>query len=219
MVYHGLGALVDLAPVTRGSPGWRRRAVDTVLAGSRCTSTSATVRRLVGKKHALDIAPSGTKKECACLTRNAGDVRREEDAACSRACQGEERIVVGGRLGGIHVDRCAAKMARVEGCGESGFIDDATAGGLDENRAALHQREFAHADETLRGGEQRNVQGDDVSRFQKLIERDKLCVKSGGAHVARSRIEVENVAAMLVKGFRNRQADDAETYNSGGETG
>jgi hypothetical protein len=50
------------------------------------------VRRLVGSKHALDIAPSGTKKECAGLTRDARDVRREKDTACGIACEGQERI-------------------------------------------------------------------------------------------------------------------------------
>ena len=110
-------------------------------------------------------------------------------------------------------------MPRVEGRGESGFIDDATAGGLDENGAARHQPKFAHADETLGGREQRNVQGYNVSRFQKLIERGGFWVEGrGGMHVAWSRVEVKNIAATLVESLRNRHADDAEAYDSGEET-
>ena len=78
------------------------------------------MRRLVSNKHALDVAPSGTKKECAGLTRDAGDVRREQDTACRIAREGEQRIRVGGRFGRIHIDGGAAEMPRVEGCGESG---------------------------------------------------------------------------------------------------
>ena len=109
-------------------------------------------------------------------------------------------------------------MTRVEGGGESGFIDDAAARSLDENGAVLHQPEFARANKAMRGREQRNVQGDNVGGLQQLVERDGFRATScSGFWIARSGVEINNVAAILSERFSNSQAYDAETHNTSKE--
>ena len=73
-----------------------------------------------------------------------------------------------------HVERRAAQVAAEQAGRERGFVDDAAARGVQQDRAAPHRAEPGGVEHSagLRG--QWHVQADDIAALHEFIERDTL---------------------------------------------
>ena len=82
-----------------------------------------------------------------------------------------ERMRVGDRLRGDHVECRAPDLAALQGIDEGALVDKAAARGVDHQRAFRHLRELVGAEQIAGAVEQRAVQGDDIAFRQNTLER------------------------------------------------
>ena len=92
-----------------------------------------------------------------------------------------EQRRVGARLAGEHVEAGAGEPAFLERDVERVLVDDAAAGGVDDDRARLAPRQLLLADQADRLGRLRQVHGDEVARLHQLVEGDEPDAELGGA--------------------------------------
>ena len=85
---------------------------------------------------------------------------RGEDGVWRR----EERIVLGERRFAVeNIDAGACDLSFPEEVSEGGIVDDSAAGGIDEDRSRLYERELFSREEAARLACERQVDGDDVA--------------------------------------------------------
>src|SRR5207249_3197105 len=69
-----------------------------------------------------------------------------------------------------HVESRSSEPARAERVGESPFVDEASAGGVQDNRAERKKPELSPADQTAGLFREWNVEREDIGRAQQLVE-------------------------------------------------
>ena len=74
-----------------------------------------------------------------------------------RTVFGERRFAV------ENIDAGACDLSFPEEVSEGGIVDDSAAGGIDEDRSRLHERELFTGEEAARLARKRQVDGDDVA--------------------------------------------------------
>ena len=102
-----------------------------------------------------------TPATCGVRTRfaNAGEFRRRR---------------LGQGFGLEHVERRAAQLAFPEGVSQCRFVDNATARGVDQDRAGLHGRDGVTAHEVSGAGCQRHMQAHHVAGSEQILQFE-LC--------------------------------------------
>src|SRR5581483_792202 len=81
---------------------------------SKSASVDAMIRRFALHEHPLDVGPGAPEEERRGLTRDARDVRRQQQPSRRIAPEREQRMIGGGRLARVDVDGGAAEAPRLE---------------------------------------------------------------------------------------------------------
>src|SRR5581483_2353610 len=97
----------------------------------------------------------------------AADVGSEDHVGAA-----DQRVIGRGRLLLQHVQAGAGDPAVVEGADERLLVDDAAAGGVDQDRGRLHQAQLALPDQVAGTAGERDVDREEVGPGQQLVERD-----------------------------------------------
>ena len=117
-------------------------------------------------EHVLDGDPGDGEDR---LRGVESDVRGQHDVL-----EPEERARRRERLVGEDVEPCPGEVPTREGVGEGRLVDDRAAGRVDEDGAPAHPCELVLADESLRPGCERDVNGDEVAPGEQRVERHGL---------------------------------------------
>lgn len=122
----------------------------------------------------LRFPPVG--RRCAAALRDCPRRYGGDDQA--RDVGGQQRIAVSRRLDAEHAGGGAAQVAAAQGVGQRLFVDQAATGGIDQEGARLHQRQFGGAEHPAGVLGQRAVQGQGVDPWQEFAKRQT--VRPGG---------------------------------------
>ena len=105
----------------------------------------------------------------------------------ARDVGGQQRIAVSRRLDAEHVGGGAAQVAAAQGVGQRLFVDQAATGGIDQEGARLHQRQFGGAEHPAGVLGQRAVQGQGVDPWQEVAKRQAVeAMRSQVEHAERT---------------------------------
>ena len=107
------------------------------------------------------------------LDRRAADVGEEDDPRCG------EQPWADGRLVRVHVEPSREQPAGRQRVDERVLVDDRAAGGVDECRGRLHQRQFAGADQVPGRFGQRDMDAQHVDRRQQVVEPVDVAREAG----------------------------------------
>ena len=94
-------------------------------------------------------------------------MRRYETVLCR-----EERIVSCYRLGGYDIEAGGIDFAGIEGVGKILLDDQGATRVVQKNDAVFHSGDIFLVDDSLRGGEERAVQGNDIRSDKKIVKTD-----------------------------------------------
>jgi len=114
------------------------------------------------------------------------------------------------------VKRRTGNLSMLQRAPESVFVDDAAAGGIDQVRRSLHQRESPLIDHSIGLGCQRAVNRDDIGFRQQLIQSHPLATQGGDMRFGNIRIVNETIHFERQRPERHSRADIAHTDNAKG---
>src|SRR3954447_6513252 len=121
-----------------------------------------------------------------------------------------EQRRVGRRLVLVDVERRAAEVAGSKRVRDSGFVDHAAAGDVEEQRALAHAGQLPSPDQTLGLTCERNVDRDDVGARQQVVDRHQLDAEVLGLLAGDVRVRPEDRHLHRPRSRRDRLADLAE---------
>ena len=118
---------------------------------------------------------------------------------------------------GIVDIEAGANPFRFERGAQGGLVDDLAAGGIDEDGVGFHHRDAVGADELLRVGLERDVQGDDVGAAEQGVEIGGILdVEVAGFLQVERAGPSDDVKAEGVGAFDDLAADLAEAHDAEG---
>jgi len=118
----------------------------------------------------VDLGRNHAGNTCIGLGRQAGDVGRQHEIGdTSRDCTGQRRAS-GQGFDSENVDGGTTELATDQCIGKGGFVDDAAARGIDEDRAFLHLRQARRIEQVARAGFQRHMQRHHVGAGEQGFE-------------------------------------------------
>ena len=127
-----------------------------------------------------------------------------------------EQRRVGARLAGVDVEPGGSDPALLQRGEQRRLVDDAAAGGVDEDQRRLDGGELVGADDAHRLGGLRQVHRDDVGAAQQLVERDQADAHLRGAAGGDERVVGDDVHAERRQPLGHQGADPAEPDDAGG---
>ncbi|SCM76550.1 hypothetical protein KL86PLE_40356 [uncultured Pleomorphomonas sp.] len=169
------------AAATAASNIERRRTRGVIVMSTVFPGASLPPTRAVGSEGALDQIgrPSGdvvldvvdelVGERLLRLVRRPSNMRRHDDVGALG--DAHQRAVGRWRLEGGDVEAGAADQSFIERLLQGRLVDQAAAGGVEDERLALHLPELGEADHVGGVGRQRTVDSDDIGRLQHLVPR------------------------------------------------
>src|SRR5215831_1378191 len=125
-------------------------------------------------------------------------------------------MVLPGRLIFYDVERSAGNFPLLERLAKSVFVDDAAAGGIDQVRRSLHERESPLIDHSAGLGCQRAVNRDNIGFPQQLIQPAPLTTQGCDMRFGNVRIVNENIHFERPRAERHSRSDIAYADNAEG---